>query len=75
MGLAFQHALADGKVSYAGPTIRKIGGFSAYSEGWGLYAERLAKEDPNGAIWANQFDNVANRQAHERAGQPIRPAL
>jgi len=32
------------------------------------YSERLAgamaKTEPNGAIWANQFDNVANRQAH-----------
>ncbi|MEM0976840.1 MAG: cysteine synthase A [Pseudomonadota bacterium] len=27
-------------------------------------AMRLAKTEPNGAIWANQFDNVANRQAH-----------
>lgn len=27
-------------------------------------AEALAKSEPNGAIWANQFDNVANRQAH-----------
>ncbi|HEX6374994.1 MAG TPA: DUF885 family protein [Allosphingosinicella sp.] len=26
------------------PTIRKIGGFSAYSEGWALYAEQLADE-------------------------------
>src|SRR6218665_1799030 len=30
----------------------------------GRLAENLAKELPNGAIWANQFDNVANRQAH-----------
>src|ERR1700754_3342735 len=30
----------------------------------GRLAEELAKTDPNGAIWANQFDNVANRQAH-----------
>jgi cysteine synthase A len=30
----------------------------------GRLAEKLAKELPNGAIWANQFDNVANRQAH-----------
>lgn len=30
----------------------------------GRLAEELAAEDPNGAIWANQFDNVANRQAH-----------
>jgi cysteine synthase len=27
-------------------------------------AERLARTEPNGAIWANQFDNVANRNAH-----------
>ncbi len=30
----------------------------------GRLAEKLAGEQPNGAIWANQFDNVANRQAH-----------
>ena len=30
----------------------------------GRLAERLAKEHPHGAIWANQFDNVANRQGH-----------
>jgi cysteine synthase A len=30
----------------------------------GRLAERLAKEYPAGAIWANQFDNVANRQGH-----------
>lgn len=32
------------------------------------YSERLARKlnetEPNGAIWANQFDNVANRRAH-----------
>src|ERR687897_1084554 len=27
-------------------------------------AERLDRELPGGAIWANQFDNIANRQAH-----------
>ncbi len=27
-------------------------------------AETLAKTEPNGAIWAQQFDNIANRQAH-----------
>ncbi len=27
-------------------------------------AEALAKTEANGAVWANQFDNVANRQAH-----------
>ncbi len=30
----------------------------------GRLADKIAAEDPNGAIWANQFDNVANRQAH-----------
>ena len=38
----------------------------------GRVAEALAKTDPNGAIWANQFDNVANRQAHfETTGPEI----
>ncbi|MEM7302669.1 MAG: cysteine synthase A [Pseudomonadota bacterium] len=27
-------------------------------------AEQLNRSSPHGAIWANQFDNVANRQAH-----------
>jgi cysteine synthase len=30
----------------------------------GRVAERLAKTEKHGAIWANQFDNVANRQGH-----------
>ncbi|MSP52463.1 MAG: cysteine synthase A [Alphaproteobacteria bacterium] len=30
----------------------------------GRIAEELNAKEPNGAIWANQFDNVANRQAH-----------
>lgn len=30
----------------------------------GRLAAALAKTLPGGAIWANQFDNVANRQAH-----------
>ena len=30
----------------------------------GRLAEKLSKELPGGAVWANQFDNVANRQAH-----------
>ncbi len=27
-------------------------------------AERLAETKPNGAVWANQFDNTANREGH-----------
>ena len=30
----------------------------------GRLAEEYAAKEPGGAIWANQFDNVANRQAH-----------
>ena len=30
----------------------------------GRLAEMLARTLPNGAIWANQFDNTTNRQAH-----------
>ncbi len=33
-------------------------------------AEKLAKTEPNGAIWANQFDNVANRQSHIETTAP-----
>ncbi|MBB4574478.1 cysteine synthase A [Rhizobium lentis] len=36
----------------------------------GRLAEQMAKSDPNGAIWANQFDNVANRQAHVETTAP-----
>ncbi|SDW57328.1 cysteine synthase A [Celeribacter indicus] len=38
----------------------------------GRLAEALARIEPRGAIWANQFDNVANRQAHiETTGPEI----
>jgi cysteine synthase A len=38
----------------------------------GRLAEALAASEPNGAVWANQFDNVANRQAHlETTGPEI----
>ena len=38
----------------------------------GRLAEALARTEPNGAIWANQFDNIANRQAHvEMTGPEI----
>jgi cysteine synthase A len=33
-------------------------------------AETLDKTLPNGAVWANQFDNVANRQAHIETTAP-----
>jgi cysteine synthase len=38
----------------------------------GRLAEQLAKSEKHGAIWANQFDNVANRQGHiETTGPEI----
>lgn len=36
----------------------------------GRLAEELAKSEENGAIWANQFDNTANRQAHVETTGP-----
>ena len=36
----------------------------------GRMAEKLAGTEPNGAIWANQFDNVANRDGHYRTTGP-----
>lgn len=36
----------------------------------GRLAEALAGSEPGGAFWANQFDNVANRQAHVDATAP-----
>ena len=36
----------------------------------GRLAEKLAQTEPNGAIWANQFDNVANRLAHYETTGP-----
>ena len=38
----------------------------------GRLADQLARTDPRGAIWANQFDNVANRDGHiATTGQEI----
>jgi cysteine synthase A len=36
----------------------------------GRLAQELDAKEPNGAVWANQFDNVANRQAHVDATGP-----
>jgi cysteine synthase A len=42
---------------------RDPGNYVRYSE---RLAEEMAASEPNGAIWANQFDNVANREGHRR---------
>ena len=48
---------------------RNPNNFVRYSE---RLAQRLNQSEPNGAIWANQFDNVANKQAHfETTGPEI----
>jgi len=49
-------------VAYANP--------NNYVKVSGRLAEALAKTEPNGAVWANQFDNVANRQAHVETTGP-----
>jgi len=33
-------------------------------------AEELAASEPNGAVWANQFDNLANRDGHAQTTGP-----
>lgn len=49
-------------VPYANPNH-----YARYS---GTLAEELNKTEPNGAIWANQFDNTANRRAHAETTGP-----
>ncbi len=46
---------------------RNPNNFVRYS---GRLAEKLAQSEPNGAIWANQFDNLANRQSHVETTAP-----
>ena len=36
----------------------------------GRLAEEIAAQEPNGAIWANQFDNLANRRGHYETTGP-----
>jgi cysteine synthase len=36
----------------------------------GRLAAQLAASEPNGAVWANQFDNIANRDGHVRTTGP-----
>jgi cysteine synthase len=36
----------------------------------GTLAEEIAAVEPNGAIWANQFDNLANRRGHYETTGP-----
>jgi cysteine synthase A len=49
-------------VPYSNP-----GNYVRYSE---TLALELAKTEPNGVLWANQFDNVANRMGHIRGTGP-----
>src|ERR1700712_2601519 len=49
-------------VPYANP-----GNYVRYS---GALAEEKRKTEPNGVVWANQFDNTANRDAHIHTTAP-----
>lgn len=46
---------------------RDMNNYVRYS---GRLAERLKQSEPHGAIWADQFDNIANRQAHVEGTGP-----
>ncbi|MCI4643718.1 MAG: cysteine synthase A [Hyphomonadaceae bacterium] len=41
-----------------------------YARYSGRLAEELNESEPNGAIWANQFDNTANKRAHAETTAP-----
>src|SRR5947207_8008749 len=41
-----------------------------YARYSGTLAEEIAASEPNGAIWANQFDNLANRRGHYETTGP-----
>jgi cysteine synthase A len=41
-----------------------------YQKVSGRMAQRLAESHPQGAIWANQFDNTANREGHRLTTGP-----
>ena len=41
-----------------------------YTHYSGRLAQEIAAKDPNGAIWANQFDNLANRRGHYETTGP-----
>ena len=43
---------------------------SHYARCSGRLPEELGAKEPNGAFWANQFDNVANRDGHYRTTGP-----
>jgi len=56
------------------PSLLNPDNYVRYS---GRLAEMLGASEPAGAVWANQFDNTANRQAHaETTGRRsgVRPA-
>jgi cysteine synthase A len=60
--LAGAHLVEVDAVPYSNPD-----NYVRYS---GRLAEELDRGEPNGAFWANQFDNVANRRAHEETTGP-----
>jgi cysteine synthase A len=56
-------------IRLAGATLREVPAVpyknpDNYVRLSGRLAEELAATEPNGVLWANQFDNVANRQIH-----------
>src|SRR3984885_10518265 len=57
---------ADLRLGPAGPYTNT----NNYVRSSGRLAEGMAATDPNGAVWANQFDNLANRRGHYETTGP-----
>ena len=56
-------------IRLAGAELREVAAVPAsdpnhYVKLSGRLADELDRTEPNGAVWANQFDNLANRRAH-----------
>ncbi len=56
-------------IRLAGAELREVAAVPAsdpnhYVKLSGRLADELNRTEPNGAVWANQFDNLANRRAH-----------
>src|SRR5688572_27364997 len=64
----------DAVIAYGGELVEVDAAPASSDNHYPKVARRLAeaknKTEPNGAIWANQFDNIANQQGHYKTTGP-----